>query len=44
MVEDGVSTFIEVCPGQVLTGLIKRIEADVQVLKGEDLVRANGES
>jgi [acyl-carrier-protein] S-malonyltransferase len=43
MVEDGVSTFIEVGPGQVLTGLIKRIEADVNVLKGEDLVRANSE-
>jgi [acyl-carrier-protein] S-malonyltransferase len=43
MAEDGVNTFIEVGPGQVLTGLIKRIEIDVKALKGEDLVSANGE-
>lgn len=44
MVEDGVGTFIEVGPGQVLTGLIKRISTDVNVLKGEDLVKASSES
>jgi [acyl-carrier-protein] S-malonyltransferase len=37
MVGSGVSTFIEVGPGQVLSGLIKRISTEVQVLNYSDL-------
>ena len=36
MVDYGVSTFIEVGPGQVLSGLIKRISNKVQVLNMSD--------
>jgi len=39
MLADGVTTFIEVGPGQVLTGLIKRISDDANVLRLEDLMR-----
>ena len=35
MIEEGVSTFVEVGPGQVLTGLIRRIDKEVQVLNIE---------
>ncbi|MEE8470316.1 MAG: ACP S-malonyltransferase [Dehalococcoidia bacterium] len=36
MAEAGVSTFIEIGPGQVLSGLIKRINSEVQVLNMSD--------
>jgi [acyl-carrier-protein] S-malonyltransferase len=36
MVGEGVSTFIEIGPGQVLSGLIKRISAKVRVLNMSD--------
>ena len=36
MVEEGVSTFIEIGPGRVLSGLIKRISDKVQVLNVSD--------
>ena len=39
MLAGGVTTFIEVGPGQVLTGLIKRISDDAKVLRIEDLMR-----
>ena len=41
MVEGGVNTFVEIGPGQVLSGLIRRISDDVQVLKLEDLMRGD---
>lgn len=37
MLEEGVSTFIEIGPGQVLSGLIKRISNKVQILHVSDL-------
>ncbi len=36
MIADGVDTFIEVGPGNTLTGLIKRINSDVTALNVED--------
>jgi [acyl-carrier-protein] S-malonyltransferase len=44
MVGVGVSTFVEIGPGQVLSGLIKRISDKVQVLNMSDLesIRATG--
>jgi len=36
MVSEGVSTFIEIGPGQVLNGLIKRINQEAQILNFED--------
>lgn len=36
MVDAGVTTFIEIGPGQVLSGLIKRIDKEAQILNVED--------
>lgn len=36
MIDAGVSTFVEIGPGRVLTGLIKRIAKDVEILNISD--------
>jgi [acyl-carrier-protein] S-malonyltransferase len=36
LVEEGVHTFVEVGPGRVLSGLVKKIAADVEVYNVED--------
>jgi [acyl-carrier-protein] S-malonyltransferase len=36
MAQDGVTTFVEVGPGTVLTGLIKKINKRAEVLNAED--------
>ncbi|HEX8600259.1 MAG TPA: ACP S-malonyltransferase [Chloroflexia bacterium] len=38
MVQEGVTTFVEVGPGKVLSGLIKRIAPDAQVVSSEELL------
>ncbi len=38
MVEQGVTTFVEIGPGKVLSGLIKRIAADAQIVSSEELL------
>ena len=37
MIEAGVTTFVEIGPGQVLTGLIKRISRDVKLVNVNSL-------
>lgn len=37
MVKDGITTFVEVGPGRVLSGLIKKTEPDVRVFNVSDL-------
>jgi [acyl-carrier-protein] S-malonyltransferase len=36
MIASGVTTFVEVGPGRVLTGLIKRIAPDVEAIATDD--------
>lgn len=38
MADNGVSKFIEIGPGKVLSGLVKRIAPDAEVLSSEDLL------
>lgn len=38
MVADGVDLFVEVGPGKVLTGLVRKISRDVQVMNVDDIV------
>lgn len=39
MINSGATTFVEVGPGQVLSGLIKRISRDTTILNGRDLLK-----
>jgi [acyl-carrier-protein] S-malonyltransferase len=36
MIQSGVTRFIEIGPGKVLSGLVKRISKDVQLANVED--------
>jgi len=36
LVREGVSTFVEIGPGTVLSGLVKKIHRDARVLNVED--------
>jgi malonyl CoA-acyl carrier protein transacylase len=35
MIHQGVSTFVEIGPGQVLTGLIRRVSKQAEVISTE---------
>ena len=37
MIADGVTTFVEVGPGNVLSGLLKRIDSSVKAISVNDL-------
>jgi [acyl-carrier-protein] S-malonyltransferase len=43
MASEGVRTFIEVGPGKVLSGLVKRITPDARTLSSEDLLGSSNE-
>ena len=37
MIDDGVTTFLEIGPGEVLSGLIRRVKRDVKTLSIKDI-------
>ncbi|MDI6781027.1 MAG: ACP S-malonyltransferase [bacterium] len=42
MIEQGIDTFIEIGPGKVLSGLIKRIDPGVRVMSVDDVMKLGG--
>ena len=41
MIDSGVTTFVELGPGNVLAGLIKRIDRNVKTIGLKDLIAAS---